>query len=139
MGQKMRTDEEILARIEERKARDFFGFEAIDLIARLPFSAAKHLLVEGAKEDEWTVLPRDRESLLKEMLEYMDFAWEKANNERGISAGRSMHHYMAWTWLAGDDLGELTDYEYYGKDNLLKIAAHYGWDVSHLDDGTRTN
>ena len=50
-----------------------------------------------------------------------------------------MCHYMAWVWLAGDDLGDLTDYQYYGKDNLVKICDHYGWDSSQWDDGERTN
>lgn len=73
------------------------------------------------------------------MLDYMEFAWDKANNGRGISAMRSMHHYMAWTWMLGDDLGNLLDYQYYGKDNLVKICKHYGWDHAKWDDGVRRN
>lgn len=135
----MRTDQEIIDRIEQRKADDFFGFEITDLIVRLPFDLAKTYLKPDAVESEWTVAPRDRDSLLGEMHKYMDFAWEKANDCRGLSAGRSMSHYMAWTWLAGDDLGDLTDYEYYGKDNLVRICHHYGWDPKQWDDGIRTN
>lgn len=140
MGQtNMRTDAEIVARIEDRKADDFFGFETSDLIVRLPFEAAKPYLKDGAPSDDWKQLPRDRESLLKEMLDYMPFAWEKANNERGISASRSMSHYMAWAWLAGDDFGDLLTYEYYGKENLTRICEHYGWDAKQWDDGVRRN
>lgn len=135
-----RTDEEILARIEARKSEDFFGFERNDLVLRLPFDKAKPFLKDGATEADWpTQAPRDRESVIAEMLEYMPFAWEKANNFRGISAGRSMHHYMAWTWLAGDDLGDLLRYEFYGKDSLVRICQHYGWDPSQWDDGVRSN
>lgn len=83
--------------------------------------------------------PRDRESILNEMLDYMSFAFEKANNFRGISASRSMSHYSAWTWLIGDDFGNLLDYEYYGKDNLVEICEKYGWDHSQWDDGVRLN
>jgi hypothetical protein len=135
----MRTDEEILARIEERKNIDWMGFESNDLIIRLPFDKVKHLLTPEATEADWQPAPRDRDSLIAVMREYMPFAWEKANDCRGISAGRSMHHYMAWTWLAGDDLGELLSYEFYGKDNLVKICQHYGWDHTQWDDGIRTN
>lgn len=135
----MRTDEEILARINERKRADFFGFETSDLIIRLPFDKAKQFLKPEAVEDKWEVMPRDRESLLKEMEGYMAFAWEKAKDCRGISASRSMSHFQAWIWLAGDDLGDLQDYEFYGKDNLRKICEHYGWDASQWDDGVRVN
>ena len=135
----MRTDAEILERIAARESVDFFGFEASDLIVRLHFDAAKHLLKEDAKKEEWTVKPREREAVLAEMLEYMPFAWGKANDQRGISAGRSMSHYMALTWLVGDDFGELTDYEHYGKDNLVRICEKYGWDHKQWDDGERTN
>lgn len=135
----MRTDQEILDRIHERKGIDFFGFEFSDLVCRLSFDAAKPLLSNDADPATWEIVPRDRESVLAEMLIYMPFAWDKANGQRGLSAGRSMHHYMAWVWLAGDDLGELTDYEFYGKDNLVKICEHYGWDHTQWDDGIRTN
>lgn len=135
----MRTDEEIIARIEEVKDRDFFGFEISDLLIRLPFEKAKPYLKDDAKAEDWKVEPRDRESLLKEMHDYMSFAWDKANNQRGLSAGRSLCHYQAWVWLAGDDLGYFGDYEFYGKDELVKICNHYGWDSSKWDDGERTN
>lgn len=137
----MRTDDEILARIEARKEEDFFGFELPDLLIRLPFEKARPHVSDEITEAGWTTLPRDRESVLKEMHEYMSFAWDKANNCRGLSAGRSMCHYMAWVWLVGDEevFGDLTDYQYYGKDNLVKICNHYGWDSSQWDDGERTN
>ncbi|CUK21974.1 hypothetical protein [Achromobacter xylosoxidans] len=135
----MRTDAEIVQRIEEIKDRDVLGFEQTDLILSLSFDAAKPFLKEGATSEQWEPAPRDREGVIKQMLDYMPFAWEKANNGRGISASRSMSHFSAWTWLAGDDLGDLGDYEYYGKDNLVRICNHYGWDSSQWDDGERHN
>jgi hypothetical protein len=135
----MRTDEEILARIESVKDADWMGTQTNDLIARLPFEKAQPHLWSAAKAEDWTIEPRDRNALLAQMLDYMPFAWDKANNKRGLSAGRSMDHYSAWTWLAGDDLGDLSTYSHYGKDNLCRICRHYGWDASQWDDGARTN
>ena len=138
----MRTDQEILDRIEvvNLAGRDWLRTERTDLISRLPHEAAKRFLKpEFAAPDEWVQSPRDRESLIAEMAEYMPFAWDKANNGRGISAGRSLSHFSAWIWLAGDDLGDLNDYEFYGKDNLARICAHYGWDSRQWDDGERHN
>src|SRR5690606_39412432 len=100
---------------------------------------AKPDLMREATDEQWKVLPRDRDSLLAEMERYMPFAWEKANNMRGLSANRSMAHYTSWTWLAGDDLGDLLDYEFYGKDHLVRICEHYDWDHSRWDDGKRSN
>lgn len=135
----MREDKEILDRIRNLDEFDILGFQTSDLILRLPFDLAKEFLKPEAKEEEWKQYPRDRESLIKEMLEYMPFAWEKANNDRGISAARSMAHYNSWIWLVGDDLGDMNDYQFYGKDNLVNICDHYGWDSSQWDDGIRHN
>lgn len=134
----MRTNEEILARVKEIENDDIFGFESNDLIGRLPAELAAPFFKEDVSK-VWEEHPRDRESLLAEMLEYMPFAWEKANNFRGLSANRSMNHYSAWVWLAGDDLGNLNEFENYGKDNLVRICEHYGWDHKQWDDGVRLN
>lgn len=135
----MRSVEEILDRIQERMPVDFMGIEANDLIQYLPFDAAKQFLKESFPKDQWKQIPSDKESVLKQMLEYMPFAWEKANNGRGLSAMRSMNHYSVWIWILGDDLGDLTNYQYYGKDNLIKICEKYGWDHTQWDDGIREN
>jgi hypothetical protein len=133
----MRTDEEIITRIKERRSEDFFGFELSDLIRYLPAEEANRFLVEPVTN--WTPLPRDQASILEEMENYMPFAWEKANGMRGLSAGRSMSHFMAWTWMVGDDFGDLLQYYHYGKDNLVRICKHYGWDHTQWDDGVRSN
>lgn len=136
-----RSDTEIVERVRHVVApRDFMGFEASDLVLRLPYDAAKEFLADDVKPEDWAKpLSRDRESVLADMLGYMPFAWDKANNFKGLSAMRSMSHYSAWIWLIGDDLGDLLNYEFYGKDNLLRICQHYGWDASKWDDGVRSN
>ena len=135
----MRTDDEILSRIEAVKENDWMGTQIGDLIVRLPFDKARPYLKPEVTEADWKPTSRDRDALLAQMLDYMPFAWEKANNERGLSAGRSMDHYSAWVWLAGDDLGDLQKYEFYGKENLRRICQHYGWDADQWDDGRRVN
>lgn len=137
----MRTDEQIVARIKEIEAAglDWLGTERTDLLIRLPFSAAKPFLNDEAKEDEWTQQPRDRDSVLEEAFDYMPFAWDKARNCRGISAGRSLNHFSAWMWLIGEDFGDLNTYQHYGKDHLKAICDRFGWDSSQWDDGVRIN
>lgn len=136
---KIPTDEEIVARIEKLRPRDVLGFDTQDLIFSLPFHLAKPYLNDTVTEAEWTPEPRDPESVVARMLDYMPFAWGKANDGRGISAGRSISRFMAWMFLAGVDLGDLSNYQFYGKDELRKICAHFGWDADQWDDGERTN
>jgi len=141
----MRTYEEILKRIKDIEERDFFGFESNDLILRLPYALAKPLLKSDITEAAWEETyhqAKDYDSILNEIKTYMHFAWEKANGCRGLSAARSMSHYNAWVWLAGvpdSKFGDLTDYEFYGKDNLVAICNHFGIDSSQWDDGIRVN
>lgn len=128
-----RTDAEIVERMnsEEVTSRDaLMGIERSDLLGYLSFEHAQPFLKDGVTEEQWNPAsrPRDRESILAEMKEYMPFAFEKAHDERGLSAYRSMSHYSAWVWLVGDNLGDLCESDNYGIDNLIRICEHYGWD-----------
>jgi hypothetical protein len=138
---KERTDEEILQRIDERKGGDLFGFEVDEYSEFLSYEAAKPFLKDGVKKSEWDEgkLKKDKESIKAIMLNYMPFAWSKANDCRGISAGRSLQHYQAWLWMAGDFISGLMNYEHYGKEKLIEICNLYGWDYKQWDDGVRVN
>jgi hypothetical protein len=136
----MRTQEEILKRIEQRTQDDFFGFEVPCYIAFLEYEHAKPYLMDDITQDQWNTMKKTDPR--KEMIDYMAFAWDKANNCRGISANRSINHYVAWLWLDGqtemaDTLGD--GYEFYGKPVLEKICKYLGLDSSKWDDGIRTN
>lgn len=136
-----KAPDEILARIAEIEAADWLGFERSDLIEYLPFAQAKPFLKEGVTSEDWQ--PQSQ-SPIEKIKEYMSFAWDKANGNRGISAGRSISHMRAWLWLAGEDdflakVGNLDDYEYYGKPQLRAICEHLDIDWQQYDDGRWTN
>lgn len=140
----MRTQDEIVARIEEAKKTDIFGFEITEYIPFLDYTHAKPFLMDGTTEEQYTEMykPMIDENILAAMKSYMEFAWEKANNCRGISANRSMAHYKAWLWLLNDgflEQFERIEYEHYGKEKLIAICEKYGWDWKSLDDEVRTN
>ncbi len=128
----MRTQDEIVARIEERKKEDLLGFEISEYLAYLDYEHAKPYLKEGVTEKEWkecATLKTPRE----EILEYLPFAWEKANGERGISAERSVMHIIAWLWLDKSDILEKVEKMYedeycdYGKAILQFVGDHLGY------------
>ena len=128
----MRTQEEILERIESRKEDDMLGFEVYEYINALDFDHAKPYLVPGVTAEQWKV--ETKEDTLKRAKEYMPFAIGKAEDQRGISANRSIMHYIAWLWLLEEDsLLQKVEYEYetnyhsYGMPILEMIQEHFGW------------
>lgn len=135
----VRTQQEIVERIESLRPGDLFGFQTSDLICYLDYENALPYIGQEVTAEQWPAEIWERDSIVELMLDYMPFAWEKANNCRGLSALRSIGHFTSWIWLAGDDLGDLSNYQFYGKDELRKICQYYGWDADQWDDGVRTN
>lgn len=138
----MRTQEEIVAKI---KASDsMLGFELEVYSAYLTFEAAKPLLNQKALEEveskaEWDkgVKEPNRDNLLADMGKYMAFAWEKVEDHRGISAGRSVEKMEAWLWLLEDEetleAVKYAPYKNYGAPKLKVICDKYGFPVPDSD------
>jgi len=143
----MPTIDAILDRIALRKDKDAFGFEVNEYIGALPFAQAKAFLKPETTEATWGKPDyTSRADVIVKMKDYMPFAWEKANDCRGLSANRSVEHYIAWTWLAGDtalsdtiNREYMQSYQHYGKEILKRICDHYGWDSKQWDDGHWVN
>jgi len=71
-----------------------------------------------------------RKNIIERIKGYMSFAWEKANDKRGISANRSIDHFKGWLWLLGDEEGTeylKVNYIPYGKPGLAYICKKYGF------------
>lgn len=130
----MRTQEEILARLKESESEDIFGVQINDMVSYLTFENAKPLLkpeyvakVE-AGEEKW----EQRTDARAEILEYLAFAYMKAEDERGLSAARSLLHFKTWIWLDDPAFYEeiipmIESYTRYGIPTLDRIAKHYDW------------
>lgn len=136
-----RTQQEIVSRINERQDGDFFGFETRDYAEYLDKEHIKPYLKDGVDPEVWQTCEKEPEQQIRE---YMTFAWEKANGQRGLSASRSIAHMTAWLWLAGEDelatwCDDERNYYYYGKPILERVCDHYGIDWHAYDDGARTN
>jgi hypothetical protein len=123
---KERTYEEIVEKAREVVKEDYFGWNLPDYLKYLPYDYAKEFLTEDAKREDWSavVTAYSINAVIKEMKSYLEFAFEKAHNERGISANRSMDHYKNWFWLIGeDDMADhiWDDYDNYGLEKLKQI------------------
>jgi hypothetical protein len=140
---------DVCIRFVDRQRRDPFGFEVSEYLRAIPYELAKPLIGDAkVTEAEWNKAHdiRSREDAIRVMCEYAAFAWEKANGCRGISAQRTIMHYIAWTWLAGDaefsaeiEQQFMTDYHHYGKPILEAICDRYGINWRALDNGHRTD
>lgn len=131
----MRTLEEVVARANELED-DFFGFRMSILVDYLPFDLARPFLVDDATAEEWgDVPPLIREHVIGEMRSYMEFAWGKVEDHRGLSAGRSVQKMESWLWLLGDDAlmrfaADGDNYAMYGAPVLKRICEAYGFSIS---------
>lgn len=128
----MRTQDEILER--HKNCQDFLGTQKGDLLNYMNVENIKGFLTEdGLKELEAGKLDYPTKDLPKDtILDYLEFAYGKAENQRGISAGRSMAHFKTWIWM--DDpvfyaeiIEDIDNYDDYGIPVLDRISEHYGF------------
>lgn len=141
----MKTVTEIKKKITKGFENDFFGFGVSDILGALPFEDAKEYLNEEflskqTAEEEWeSKRLKSDEDVKKAMLDYLPFACEKANDERGLSADRSIQHFIAWAWLYDEEFQRNietmynTNYAPYGKPILKYISKKLGYDNAELN------
>jgi len=126
----IRTQKEIEDKYLQEKD-EIFSF-ATDLLYYLSWDTVKKYIKEEyvkeveSGEKKWEQLTNP----IGEIVNYIPFAWDKANNCRGLSAQRSINHFMNWFWLIDKDfyikLKNSYDnaYCYYGKPQLVSICNH---------------
>lgn len=132
----LRTGAEIATRIEAIGDDDVLGFRREALAQFLPFDDAEAVRNPEVTREEWDKLTPEltRENVQKQLLDYLNFAFEKAINERGISAGRSIQKLGEWLWILRDDeaaayINDDAYYEPYGAPALKWLAERYEVEV----------
>ena len=78
------------------------------------------------------VTPLTKENVIEKMQSYIDFALEKAYNQRGISTSRSMWKFKKWLWVLEDPEIDCDEYLDYGISNLEKIAEKYNLVIKYV-------
>lgn len=141
----MRTQEEIITRIEEKKKGMLFLWEIEDLVFALTFENAQKFLKEDhtMTKEEWKQYKET--NIISAIRDYIPFAIEKAVNHRGISAERSVAHFRSWVWLLENDellsfIDNESNYMQYGAPIIKRVAEEYGVIESYgtvsIDDET---
>jgi len=126
----MRTQEEIVERMTQIKKDDIFGFRTEVLVMCLDFEHAKPYLKDGTTKDQWEETVCTDETVRAMAIKYLDFAWGKALDHRGLSAGRSTEKMTEFCWLLGLDetvkkIGE-AEHAQYGCPKLKEAALGLG-------------
>lgn len=128
---KIPTREEVLEKFNSLKGRALFlEFWGKLMIDGLPFEEARKYYKDSCSDEEVREFMKNHNKIyyLKQAKDYVGFAIGKAESQRGISANRSIAHFIIWFWLAGEK--EFSDwiekemdgnYHSYGIHILLKI------------------
>jgi hypothetical protein len=127
----VRTQDEIVTRMKAIEPDDFLGFAREVLLDALDFEHAKPFLVDDATPEKWAEAMVELGPLEEQAKDYLAFAYGKADDHRGISAGRSVSKMTEFMWLMGrDDVVvaiESVPYPQYGVPKLAVISRLTGW------------
>ena len=132
---KFKIDTEVANKLAFNE-QDILGFEQEVAIDYVSFEAAKpHLKDEFVErvevgKDKWIQITDVMEAV-QDFLDYMVFAWMKAKDERGISAGRSIVKLATWMKILGrPDVAKVLSnpklYKPYGKPALVEACKMLG-------------
>lgn len=145
-----RTQDEIRAQFTASRDRDFFGTEGQHLVEAMTFETAKAADIpkDDVTPDQWATARclYTVEDVKAEILSYLIFAWDKANNCRGLSANRSLEHFRGWCWLLGAEGQAIMEhpdfnvnYRHYGKAALVRVSELVGFDWRAHDNDEWVN
>lgn len=79
-------------------------------------------------------LPFTRENIINELRIDINFAFDKALNQRGISSSLMHNVVRMWNWVLEEGLEDNDDYAQYGLPLFKATAVKYGFDNPIGDD-----
>lgn len=119
--------------IEEILSYESQSFDGRDLNRLADFMTVEQMQkfdLEVSNPDGWKTEELTRENVLKRLESDLAFAFEKALNKRGLSAGLMYGVVKMWMWVLDehDDLVNWSDdnYAQYGLPYLKAVALRYG-------------
>ena len=133
----MKTIEDILNNydeyetcIEDRFGKRFIAFLTADPVEKLGFKFKSEEIKNSHQP-----IPFTEENILKQLKEDVEFGWEKACCERGISSSLMFEVVRAWCKVLGNEFCDWDEdvYRPYGKPLFKAVAAKYGWDLEMED------
>lgn len=109
--------------IEDRFGKRFTDFLTEEQAASIGWHAKDGY--DWPEPKEWT-----EENVLEQLKRDVEFGWEKACDERGISASLMYEVCQAWCKVLENGLEGFDEYGWYGKPLFKAIAHKYGWELA---------
>ncbi len=109
--------------IEDRFGARFTDFCTEGQAARIGWGPKEGF--EWPDPKEWT-----EENVIAQLKSDVEFGWEKACDERGISSSLMYEVCQAWCRVLENGFEDFDYYEPYGKPLFKAIAHKYGWELS---------
>lgn len=138
MATEKRSDDDIVTRLRSVMDTDFLGFKAEVLVPYLGYDHAVEFMradpdtgEPAIGRDEWEERALTRLAPAAAGADYLPFAVGKIEDERGISASRSVEKLTEWAWLDEQDdlvadMSNPVNYGHYGDAAVRLYAEHYG-------------
>lgn len=129
----MKKLEEVLDNYKEYQVflDDRFGTRLLDFLTleqaeKIGFEIKEEYKKDWKVEKEWT-----RENILNQLKQDVEFGWEKACDERGISSSLMFNVVRSWNKVLEEGLEDFDEYDYapYGKPLFEATAEKYGWEL----------
>lgn len=125
----MKTVEEVLGDYKsyETYLDDRFGVRFCSFLTEEQGKSIGFKVVDGEEWDEpkeWT-----EENVLAQLKRDVEFGWEKACDERGISASLMYEVCKSWCKVLENEFAEFDEYGSYGKPLFYRLAKCYGWEL----------
>ncbi len=127
----MKTIKEILDNYKDYEVflDDRFGdrlcpFLTIEQMKQLGFEYNDQEQANAHKPKEWT-----EKNILTQLKEDVEFGWEKACDERGISSSLMYEVVKSWCKVLENEFANFDEYAPYGKPLFKAVAKKYGWEL----------
>jgi hypothetical protein len=123
----MKTLKEIMA---QYKSKTLDGRDLHRLVQFIPEKDLKKFGIELKDEykGKHKEIPFTKENILVQLKEDVEFGFEKALNQRGISSSLMAEVVMMWNWILEEGLEEFEEYPQYGLPIFKTTAIKYGFD-----------
>ena len=123
----MKTREQILEAVKSGKRPECIdGRDFGRLIEYFPETDLSHFGYSLKDNAAWVAKELTRENILEELRRDVDFGFQKALRQRGISAGLMNEVVKMWLWVLDDPLQDHDSYAQYGLPLLKAVAIKYG-------------
>ena len=119
--------------LEQIKSFNFNALDGRDLSRLAEFIPEAQLVdfdlaLKPEAVGTWKPKEFTRENVLAQLKEDVAFGFEKALNQRGISAGLMHDVVRMWNWILEEGLEDFNDYAQYGLPLFKATAVKYGFD-----------